>query len=100
MIKRCLTSLVATLIVCFLACSSASARVCFLPDSTDCGEGEGKGDIVGSGNVEVPCQYSSCPAYNSNYQECYDERTYNNAGVNVTCKQIRCKLSKSECEEQ
>ena len=95
MIKRCLTSLVATLIVCFLACSSASARVCFLPDSTDCGEG----DVVGSGNVDVPCQYSSCPAYNSNYQECYDERTYNNAGVNVTCKQIRCKLSKSKCEE-
>ncbi len=95
MIKRCLTSLVATLMVCFLACSSASARVCFLPDSTDCGEG----DVVGSGNVDVPCQYSSCPAYNSNYQECYDERTYNNAGVNVTCKQIRCKLSKSKCEE-
>ena len=96
MIKRCLTSLVATLIVCFLACSSASARVCFLPDSTDCGEG----DVAGSGNVDVPCQYSSCPAYNTNYQECYDERTYNNGGVNVTCKQIKCKLSKSECEKQ
>ena len=100
MIKRCLTSLFATLIVCFLACSSASARVCFLPDSTDCGEGEGKGGIVGSGNVEVPCQYSSCPAYNPKYQECYDERTYNNGGVNVECKQVRCKLSKSACEEQ
>ncbi len=94
--RRCLTSLVATLIVCFLACSSASARVCFLPDSTDCGEG----DVVGSSNVDVPCQYSSCPAYNTNYQECYDERTYNNGGVNVTCKQIKCKLSKSECEKQ
>ena len=100
MIKRCLTSLFATLMVCFLACSSASARVCFLPDSTDCGEGEGKGDIVGSGNVEVPCQYSSCPAYNPKYQECYPERIYNNGGVNVECKQVRCKLSKSECEEQ
>ena len=96
MIKRCLTSLVATLIVCFLACSSASARVCFLPDSTDFGEG----DVAGSSNVDVPCQYSSCPAYNTNYQECYDERTYNNGGVNVTCKQIKCKLSKSECEKQ
>ena len=96
MIKRCLTSLVVTLIVYFLAYSLASARVCFLPDSTDCGEG----DVVGGGNVEVPCQHSTCPAYNSNYQECYDERTYNNGGVNVTCKQIRCKLSKSECEEQ
>ncbi len=100
MIKRCLTSLFATLIVCFLACSSASARVCFLPDSTDCGEGEGKGGIVGSGNVEVPCQYSSCPAYNPKYQECYKERIYNNGGVNVECRQVKCKLSKSACEEQ
>ena len=96
MIKRCLTSLVATLIVCFLACSSVSARVCFLPDSTDCGEG----DVVGSSNVEVPCQYSNCPAHNEAYQECYPERIYNNGGVNVECQQVRCKLSKSECEKQ
>ena len=96
MIKRCLTSLVATLIVCFLACSSASARVCFLPDSTDCGEG----DVAGSGNVDVPCQYSSCPAYNTKYQTCYTERIYNNGGVNVECKQVKCILSKSECEKQ
>ena len=96
MIKRCLTSLVATLIVCFLACSSASARVCFLPDSTDCGEG----DVVGSSNVDVPCQYSNCPAYNTKYQTCYTERIYNNGGVNVECKQVKCILSKSECEKQ
>ena len=96
MIKRCLTSLVATLIVCFLACSSASARVCFLPDSTDCGEG----DVAGSGNVDVPCQYSNCPAYNTKYQTCYTERIYNNGGVNVECKQVKCILSKSECEKQ
>ena len=96
MIKRCLTSLVATLIVCFLACSSASARVCFLPDSTDCGEG----DVAGSGNVDVPCQYSSCPAYNTKYQTCYTERIYNNGGVNVECKQVKCSLSKSDCEKQ
>ena len=99
--RRCFIQMGCYMLVClFLAISTASARVCFLPDSTDCGEVEGKGDIVGSGNVEVPCQYSSCPAYNSNYQECYDERTYNNGGVKVTCKQVRCKLSKSECEEQ
>ena len=99
--RRCFIQMGCYMLVClFLAISTASARVCFLPDSTDCGEGEGKGGIVGSGNVEVPCQYSSCPAYNSNYQECYDERTYNNGGVKVTCKQVRCKLSKSECEEQ
>lgn len=96
MIKRCLTSLFATLIVCFLACSSASARVCFLPDSTDCGEG----NVVGGGNVEVPCQYSSCPAYNPKYQRCDTERIYNNGGVNVECKQVKCILSKSKCEEQ
>ena len=65
MIKRCLTSLVVTLIVCFLAYSSASARVCFLPDSTDCGGSDV--DIPC-----VPCKYSTCPAYNSNYQECYE----------------------------
>ncbi len=96
MIKRCLTSLVATLIVCFLACSSASARVCFLPDSTDCGEG----DVVGSGDVDVPCQYSNCPAYNTKYQTCYTERIYNNGGVNVECKQVKCSLSESECKKQ
>ena len=96
MIKRCLTSLVATLIVCFLACSSASARVCFLPDSTDCGEG----DVAGSGNVDVPCQYSNCPAHNTNYQTCYTERIYNNGGVNVECKQVKCILSESECKKQ
>ena len=96
MIKRCLTSLVATLIVCFLACSSASARVCFLPDSTDCGEG----DVAGSGNVDVPCQYSNCPAYNTKYQTCYTERIYNNGGVNVECKQVKCILSESECKKQ
>ena len=76
--------------------STASARVCFLPDSTDCGEG----DVVGSGNVDVPCQYSGCPAHNEAYQECYTERIYNNGGVNVECKQVKCKLSKSDCEKQ
>ncbi len=94
--KNKIKSLMLVLFFSAATISTASARVCFLPDSTDCGEG----DVVGSGNVDVPCQYSSCPAYNTNYQECYDERTYNNGGVNVTCKQIKCKLSKSECEKQ
>ncbi len=96
MIKRCLTSLVATLIVCFLACSSASARVCFLPDSTDCGSS----DV----NIpDVPCKYYSCKEAglkNEAYQTCYDERTYNNGGVNVTCWQVKCNISKSDCEAQ
>ncbi len=96
MIKRCLTSLVATLIVCFLACSSASARVCFLPDSTDCGSS----DV----NIpDVPCKYYNCKEAglkNEAYQTCYDERTYNNGGVNVNCKQVKCNISKSDCEAQ
>ncbi len=96
MIKRCLTSLVATLIVCFLACSSASARVCFLPDSTDCGSS----DV----NIpDVPCKYYSCKeagGESNAYQTCYPERTYNNGGVNVTCWQVKCNISKSECEAQ
>ena len=94
--KNKIKSLMLVLFFSAATISTASARVCFLPDSTDCGEG----DVVGSGDVDVPCQYSSCPAYNTNYQECYDERTYNNGGVNVTCKQIKCKLSKSDCEKQ
>ena len=89
-------SLMLVLFLSVTAISTASARVCFLPDSTDCGEG----DVVGSGNVDVPCQYSSCPAHNEAYQECYPERIYNNGGVNVECQQVRCKLSKSECEKQ
>ena len=96
MIKRCLTSLVATLIVCFLACSSASARVCFLPDSTDCGSS----DV----NIpDVPCKYYSCKeagGESNAYQTCYPERTYNNGGVNVTCWQVKCNISKSDCEAQ
>ena len=87
MIKRCLTSLVATLIVCFLACSSASARVCFLPDSTDCGEG----DVVGGGDVIIPCQYKKAEdvPLNSAYQEPYK------SGM---CYYARCKISQSTCE--
>ena len=95
--RRCFIQMGCYILVClFLTISTASARVCFLPDSTDCGEG----DVAGSGNVDVPCQYSSCPAYNTKYQTCYTERIYNNGGVNVECKQVKCILSKSECEKQ
>ena len=89
--RRCFIQMGCYILVClFLTISTASARVCFLPDSTDCGEG----DVAGSGNVDVPCQYSTCPAYNTNYQKCYTERIYNNGGVNVECKQVKCSLSK------
>ncbi len=95
--RRCFIQMGCYILVClFLTISTASARVCFLPDSTDCGEG----DVVGSGDVDVPCQYSGCPAYNPKYQRCDTERIYNNGGVNVECKQVKCILSKSECEKQ
>ena len=95
--RRCFIQMGCYILVClFLTISTASARVCFLPDSTDCGEG----DVAGSGNVDVPCQYSSCPAYNTKYQTCYTERIYNNGGVNVECKQVKCSLSKSDCEKK
>ena len=94
--KNKIKSLMLALVLSVAAISTASARVCFLPDSTDCGEG----DVVGSSNVDVPCQYSNCPAYNTNYQTCYTERIYNNGGVNVECKQVKCSLSKSDCEKK
>ena len=95
--RRCFIQMGCYILVClFLTISTASARVCFLPDSTDCGEG----DVAGSGNVDVPCQYSSCPSYNTKYQTCYTERIYNNGGVNVECKQVKCSLSKSDCEKK
>ena len=94
--KNKIKSLMLVLFFSAATISTASARVCFLPDSTDCGEG----DVAGSSNVDVPCQYSNCPAYNTNYQRCYTERIYNNGGVNVECKQVKCILSKSECEKQ
>ena len=94
--KNKIKSLMLVLFFSAATISTASARVCFLPDSTDCGEG----DVVGSSNVDVPCQYSNCPAYNTNYQTCYTERIYNNGGVNVECKQVKCSLSKSDCEKQ
>ena len=94
--KNKIKSLMLVLFFSAATISTASARVCFLPDSTDCGEG----DVVGSSNVDVPCQYSNCPAYNTKYQTCYTERIYNNGGVNVECKQVKCSLSKSDCEKQ
>ena len=94
--KNKLKSLMLVLFFSAATISTASARVCFLPDSTDCGEG----DVVGSSNVDVPCQYSNCPAYNTKYQTCYTERIYNNGGVNVECKQVKCSLSKSDCEKK
>lgn len=67
--------------------STALARVCFLPDSTDCGEG----DVVGGGDVIIPCKYKTAGEVplNSAYQEPYK------SGM---CYYARCKISKSTCE--
>ena len=89
-------SLMLVLFLSVTAISTASARVCFLPDSTDCGSS----DV----NIpDVPCKYYNCKEAglkNEAYQTCYDERTYNNGGVNVNCKQVKCNISKSDCEAQ
>ena len=89
-------SLMLVLFLSVTAISTASARVCFLPDSTDCGSS----DV----NIpDVPCKYYSCKeagGESNAYQTCYPERTYNNGGVNVTCWQVKCNISKSDCEAQ
>ena len=95
--RRCFIQMGCYILVClFLTISTASARVCFLPDSTDCGSS----DV----NIpDVPCKYYSCKeagGESNAYQTCYPERTYNNGGVNVTCWQVKCNISKSECEAQ
>ena len=95
--RRCFIQMSYYLLVClFLMISAASARVCFLPDSTDCGSSDV--DIP-----DIPCKYYTCKEAglkNEAYQTCYDERTFNKGGTLVPCKQVKCKLSKSECEEQ
>ena len=95
--RRCFIQMGCYILVClFLTISTASARVCFLPDSTDCGSS----DV----NIpDVPCKYYSCKeagGESNAYQTCYPERTYNNGGVNVTCWQVKCNISKSDCEAQ
>ena len=94
--KNKIKSLMLVLFLSVTAISTASARVCFLPDSTDCGSS----DV----NIpDVPCKYYSCKeagGESNAYQTCYPERTYNNGGVNVTCWQVKCNISKSECEAQ
>ena len=94
--KNKIKSLMLVLFLSVTAISTASARVCFLPDSTDCGSS----DV----NIpDVPCKYYSCKeagGESNAYQTCYPERTYNNGGVNVTCWQVKCNISKSDCEAQ
>ena len=94
--KNKIKSLMLVLVLSVAAISTASARVCFLPDSTDCGSS----DV----NIpDVPCKYYSCKeagGESNAYQTCYNERIYNNGGVNVECKQVKCNISKSDCEAQ
>ena len=85
--KHKLKSVMLALVLSVAAMSTASARVCFLPDSTDCGEG----DVVGGGDVIIPCKYKTAGEVplNSAYQEPYK------SGM---CYYARCKISKSTCE--
>ena len=85
--KNKIKSLMLALVLSVAAMSTASARVCFLPDSTDCGEG----DVVGGGDVIIPCKYKTAGEVplNSAYQEPYK------SGM---CYYARCKISKSTCE--
>ena len=85
--KNKIKSLMLMLFLSVTAISTASARVCFLPDSTDCGEG----DVVGGGDVIIPCKYKTAGEVplNSAYQEPYK------SGM---CYYARCKISKSTCE--
>ena len=85
--KNKIKSLMLALFLSVTAISTASARVCFLPDSTDCGEG----DVVGGGDVIIPCKYKTAGEVplNSAYQEPYK------SGM---CYYARCKISKSTCE--
>ena len=94
--KSKIKSLMLMLFLSVTAISTASARVCFLPDSTDCGSS----DV----NIpDVPCKYYSCKeagGESNAYQTCYDERYFNNGGTLVPCKQVKCNISKSDCEAQ
>ena len=85
--KNKIKSLMLVLFISAATISTASARVCFLPDSTDCGEG----DVVGGGDVIIPCKYKTAGEVplNSAYQEPYK------SGM---CYYARCKISKSTCE--
>ena len=85
--KNKIKSLMLALVLSVAAMSTASARVCFLPDSTDCGEG----DVVGGGDVIIPCKYKTAGEVplNSAYQEPYK------SGM---CYYARCKISQSTCE--
>ena len=52
--RRCFIQMSCHILVClFLTISTASARVCFLPDSADCGGAD-------VSIPDVPCRYYSC----------------------------------------
>ena len=88
MIQRCLILLLTVLC---LGASNVSARVCFLPDSEDCGQGNT--NMPEANSTVIPCDHKDCNDtswYNKTYEECYK------SGV---CAYKRCKLNQEECEK-
>ena len=91
MIKKYLRILNLAVICCFLCVTTASARVCFLPDSEDCGQGDT--NMPEANSTVIPCDHKDCNDtswYNKTYEECYK------SGV---CAYKRCKLTQEECEK-
>ncbi|MDO4161681.1 MAG: hypothetical protein Q4D80_01585 [Pseudomonadota bacterium] len=99
--RRCLIQIGCTLICFFIYLTPAASRTCFLPDSEDCGQGDGGvSDISDVGS----CRYYTCKdaGYKNDnpYQECYVENTVNIKNNKVSCYAVRCKMSQTACEEK
>ena len=88
MIQRCLILLLTVLC---LGASNVSARVCFLPDSKDCGQGDT--NMPEANSTVIPCDHKDCNDtswYNKTHEECYK------SGV---CAYKRCRLTQEKCEK-
>ena len=91
MIKKYLRILNLAVICCFLCVTTASARVCFLPDSKDCGQGDT--NMPETNSTVIPCDHKDCNDtswYNKTYEDCYT------SGV---CAYKRCQLTQKKCEK-
>ena len=88
MIKRCLILLLTVLC---LGASNVSARVCFLPDAKDCGQGDT--NMPEANNTVIPCDHTSCNDtswYNTTHEDCYKSGA---------CVYKRCRLTQEKCEK-
>ena len=88
MIQRCLILLLTVLC---LGASNVSARVCFLPDAEDCGQGDT--NMPEANSTVIPCDHKDCKDtswYNKTHEDCYT------SGV---CAYKRCRLTQEKCEK-